>query len=467
MWLARNVWRGGFGRLLRAIRDNEDAARAFTIPATMSKTQAFLLSGFLAGIGGAVYTHALTAINAGSFLVATSIAVVMMTVVGGISLLVGPLLGVLLVVGLPNLALTDTLALFATRAGILLLILYLPGGLGSLVEPIRNRILRWFAHRKGIEVATISKEMVAEGFSEAVSKRAEAAVTEPVLQTSRVVAGELLLQARGLRKSFGGVHAVAGVSIDVLGGQTVGVIGPNGAGKTTMFELLAGFTRPDHGGVWFDGRDITWMKPEDRGHLGLIRSFQDAALFPTLTVVEVIQLALERVSPTRIVSSTLGFHGLERAKERRARQIISFMGLDPFWNKQVRELSTGTRRIVELASMVALEPTLLLLDEPSSGIAQRETEQLGDLLTRLKDQFGMTLLIIEHDIPLIMGIADRIIAMADGQVIAEGPPDEVRDDPLVIESYLGGSLSAIERSGARTEDAYAAASVRGTGMRTR
>jgi ABC-type branched-subunit amino acid transport system ATPase component/ABC-type branched-subunit amino acid transport system permease subunit len=459
MWLARNVWRGGFGRLLRAIRDNEDAARAFTIPATMSKTQAFLLSGFLAGIGGAVYTHALTAINAGSFLVTTSIAVVMMTVVGGISLLIGPLLGVLLVVGLPNLALTDSLAIFGTRLGILLLILYLPGGLGSLVEPIRDRLLRWFARRRGIAVATVGEGMVAEGLSEeAVAKRAAAPVIEPVLQTSRVVAGEVLLQARDLRKSFGGVHAVDGASIEVLGGQTVGVIGPNGAGKTTMFELLAGFTRLDHGMVWFDGRDITWMRPEERGHLGLIRSFQDAALFPTLTVVEVIQLALERVAPTRIVSSTLGFHGLERAKERRARQIISFMGLDPFWNKQVRELSTGTRRIVELASMVALEPTLLLLDEPSSGIAQKETEQLGRLLTDLKDQFGMTLLIIEHDIPLIMGMADRIIAMADGQVIAEGPPDVVREDPAVIESYLGGTLAAIERSGERTDQTYAAAS---------
>jgi ABC-type branched-subunit amino acid transport system ATPase component len=172
----------------------------------------------------------------------------------------------------------------------------------------------------------------------------------------------------------------------------------------------------------------------------------------------VIQLALERVSPTRIVSSTLGLHGLERAKERRARQIISFMGLDPFWSKQVRELSTGTRRIVELAAMVALEPTLLLLDEPSSGIAQRETEQLGRLLSEIKDQFGMTLLVIEHDIPLIMGLADRIIAMSDGQVIAVGPPNVVREDPLVVESYLGGSLSSIERSGERTDQKYAAAS---------
>jgi ABC-type branched-subunit amino acid transport system ATPase component/ABC-type branched-subunit amino acid transport system permease subunit len=463
LWFARNVWRGGFGRLLRAIRDNEDAARAFTIPATMSKMKAFLLSGFLAGVGGAVYAHALTVLNSSSFLPRTSIDVVMMTVVGGISLLAGPLLGVLFVVGLPNLALTDTLAIFGTLLGILLLILYLPGGLASVVEPVRDRLLRWLARRKGIEVTAAEQESE-EGFgTETAARRAAAPAIRPILQSTRLVAGEVLLEARDLRKSFGGVKAVDGVSIDVRAGETLGVIGPNGAGKTTMFELLAGFTRLDHGNVWFDGRDVTWMSPEERGRLGLIRSFQDAALFPTLTVVDVIQLALERVSPTRIVSSTLGLHGLERAKERRARQIITSMGLDPYWSKQVRELSTGTRRIVELASMVALEPTLLLLDEPSSGIAQRETEQLGRLLSELKDQFGMTLLIIEHDIPLIMSLADRIIAMADGRVIAVGSPDEVRENPLVIESYLGGSLSAIERSGTRTEEKYA---VTGTGMRT-
>ncbi len=456
MWLARNVWRGGIGRLLRALRDNEDAARAFTIPATRTKTQAFLLSGFLAGIGGAVYALGLTVLTASSFRPETSIAVVIMAVVGGISLLTGPLLGVLLVVGLPNLAITDSLALFGTRLGILFLILYLPGGIGGLVEPLRDRLLNWFARRKGITLPSGDPSQEEGLGDEGAVRRAGAPPVRPILRTGSVVPGELLLDARNLRKTFGGVKAVDGVSLEVRAGETVGVIGPNGAGKTTMFELLAGFTRADTGGVWFDGRDITWMSPEERGRLGLIRSFQDAALFPTLTVVEVIQLALERVAPTRIISSTLGLHGLERAKERRARQIISFMGLDPFWNKQVRELSTGTRRIVELASMVALEPTLLLLDEPSSGIAQRETEQLGRLLSELKDQFGITLLIIEHDIPLIMGMADRIVAMADGQVIAVGPPDVVREDPLVVESYLGGSLSAIERSGQRTEPVYAA-----------
>jgi ABC-type branched-subunit amino acid transport system ATPase component/ABC-type branched-subunit amino acid transport system permease subunit len=451
MWLARNVWGGGLGRVLRAIRDNEDNARAFTVPGTLTKVQGFLLSGFIAGVGGAVYAHGLTALNAASFATAANINVVMMTVVGGISLMPGPLLGVLLVVGLPNLALADSLALAGTQLGILMLILYLPGGLASLVEPIRDRLLNFFARRAGIPTEQPEEDLTAEATSSAPAPEISDHSIRPLLPVTRLVAGETLLRTTDLRKSFGGVHAVDGVSLDVRAGEILGVIGPNGAGKTTTFELIGGFTRPDTGEVWFDGRDITWTKPEDRARLGLIRSFQDAALFPTMTVVEIVQLAMERVWPTRVLPSVLGLRGLERDKEERARQIISFMGLERFWSKQVRELSTGTRRITELACLVALEPTLLLLDEPSSGIAQRETEQLGRVLSELKERFNMTLLIIEHDIPLIMGLSDRIVAMADGRVIADGTPDQVREEPAVVESYLGGSLTAIERSGERTE----------------
>ena len=447
LWLTRNVWKGGLGRILRAIRDNEDNARAFTIPATLSKLQGFLLSGFIAGIGGAVYAHGLTVLNPTAFGAASSINVVMMTVVGGISLMAGPILGVLFVVGLPNVALADSLALAGTQLGILLLILYLPGGLGSLVEPVRDRIIGYFARRAGIQAEPEDGTPAEE---EAARPRLGETTVRPLLEPTRAVTGEALLVARDLRKSFGGVHAVNGVTLNVDFGEIVGVIGPNGAGKTTTFELLGGATRTDDGEVIYDGRDITWMRPEQRGRLGLIRSFQDAALFPTMTVTEVVQLSLERVLPTRPVASTLGFHGTDRAKRDRARQIISFMGLHRFADKQVRELSTGTRRITELACLVALEPTLLLLDEPSSGIAQRETEQLGRVLLDLRERFEMTMLVIEHDIPLIMGLADRIVAMTDGRVIADGAPDVVREDPQVVESYLGGSLSAIERSGARS-----------------
>jgi ABC-type branched-subunit amino acid transport system ATPase component len=169
-----------------------------------------------------------------------------------------------------------------------------------------------------------------------------------------------------------------------------------------------------------------------------------------MTVEETVTLAQERISATSFIGSVLGISGRsDRAKRARARELIAMLGLDAYRDRQIRELSTGTRRISEIACLVALEPTCLLLDEPSSGIAQRETEGLGILLDDLKRQLDLTLVVIEHDIPLIMAISDRIVAMADGAVIAEGTPEIVRNNAMVIDAYLGGSITAIERSGAR------------------
>jgi ABC-type branched-subunit amino acid transport system ATPase component len=189
------------------------------------------------------------------------------------------------------------------------------------------------------------------------------------------------------------------------------------------------------------------LGPEARADLGLIRSFQDAALFPTLTVLDTARLAFERVAPTSFFSAAIGLRGAERDKDRMARALVGTMGLDRYRHTPIQELSTGTRRITELACLLALQPKLLLLDEPSSGVAQRETEALGRLLRELHRELGLTMLIIEHDIPLIMGLSDRVVAMDAGKVISLGTPDEVRADPLVVASYLGGSIDAIHRSG--------------------
>ena len=198
----------------------------------------------------------------------------------------------------------------------------------------------------------------------------------------------------------------------------------------------------------FDGEDVSDLGPEARGRRGLIRSFQDAALFPTMTVLDAARLSFERVAPTSFFRSALGFSGAERDKDRMARELVGAMGLDAYRHKQIQELSTGTRRITELACLIALRPALVLLDEPSSGVAQRETEALGRLLRGIHAELGVSMLVIEHDIPLVMGLADRIVAMDAGRVIASGAPAEVRADAAVIEAYLGGSLAAIERSGA-------------------
>jgi len=456
--IARNVRRSGFGRLLVAIRDNEDNARAFTVRASVVKLQGYLLAGFIAGIGGATYGHSLANIGVSTFPAAYSINVVVMTVLGGVSVLAGPILGAVWILGIPLLN-VGNLALAATNLGALLMILWKPGGLIQLVEPVRDRIVKAIARARGVDPEPLfagddvtDTRPTATATIASLTDRSEGAVP-----TQRgASAGRTLLEARHLRKSFGGVHAVRDVSFVVRAGETVGLIGPNGAGKTTTFELLGGFTRPDTGNVLFDRRDISFLGPEDRAKHGLIRSFQDAALFPTMTVKETVMLALERVQPTRFLSAAVGVTLGERAKERRARDLVAAMGLDRYRDKQIQELSTGTRRITEIACLVALEPVCLLLDEPSSGIAQRETEALGSLLVDLKRQLDLTLVVIEHDIPLIMGISDRIIAMADGAVIAEGSPDAVQREPAVVDAYLGGSIAAIERSGTRAAPSPAA-----------
>ena len=450
--LARNVRRGGFGRLLLAVRDNEDAARAFTVRAALVKTQGFLLAGFVAGVGGALFGHAVTTIDATVFPTSASVAIVAMVVIGGISLLAGPLLGALFVIGVPAFVPLHSAGLAATALGQLLIILYLPAGLGGLAEPLRDRIVRAIARRAGYDVDAIYGEVATAAGSTSRPTGSTALDVRPrrvpVPPAERLrPPGTVLLDVQGLVKSFGGVRAVRGVSFDVRAGETLGLIGPNGAGKTTTFELLGGFTKADQGVVRFEGRDITRMGPEARAQRGLIRSFQDAALFPTLTVRETVRLALEREYPTSFLGSVLGLPAGERQKALLVEDLLDFMGLGSYGSSQVQALSTGTRRITEIACLVALRPTLLLLDEPSSGVAQRETEALTGLLEDLKRELQLTLIIIEHDIPMIMKMADRIVAMADGEVIAYGTPEQVRNDPTVVEAYLGGSITAIERSG--------------------
>jgi ABC-type branched-subunit amino acid transport system ATPase component len=460
--IARNVRRSGFGRLLVSIRDNEDNARAFTVRASLVKVQGYIIAGFLAGIGGAVYGHSLASIGAATFPVQASIDVVAMTVIGGVSILAGPIIGALYVLGVPAFVPLDTAGLAATKFGTLILILYLPGGIAQLLQPLRDRVVKAIGRRKGLDIDAIYDVTPAADETASSSVSAVPRQRPSLLERDRrdlPVHGRKLLEARHLRKRFGGVVAVDDVSFVVRAGETVGLIGPNGAGKTTTFELLGGFTRLDTGRVLFDKRDVSGLGPEERAKLGLIRSFQDAALFPTMTVTESVMLALERTQPTSFLKSVAGWSFSERTKERQAREIVSFLGLDRYRDKQTQELSTGTRRITEIACLVALQPTLLLLDEPSSGVAQRETEALGALLADLKQQLDLTLVVIEHDIPLIMGISDRIIAMADGRVISHGTPEAVRNDPVVVEAYLGGSITAIERSGATARTRKRAAAV--------
>ena len=263
-----------------------------------------------------------------------------------------------------------------------------------------------------------------------------------------------VLEVEGLTKRYGGITAVDDVSFSLFEGEVLGLIGPNGAGKTTIFDLISGAQQLDGGAVRYQGIDITSLSPQERARRGLIRRFQDARLFPSLTVEETLLVALEQRLEVR--SSVLGAMSAPRVRkaERRARvrvdRLIALLEIEAFRDKFIRELSTGLRRIVDLACALAAEPKVLLLDEPSSGIAQAEAEGLAPLLRRVKYETGCSILIIEHDMPLISAVSDELIALEQGAFITRGTPEEVLNDERVVEAYLGTSEAAINRSGSLT-----------------
>ncbi|KAA1420500.1 ATP-binding cassette domain-containing protein [Mumia zhuanghuii] len=448
VFVCANLWRSGFGRSLHALRDNEDAARAFTVPRTVRKLQLYAVSGAVAGLGGIVIGHGQTTLTVNSFPASASIDVVALTVVGGLGLVIGPLIGTLIIIGIPSMIVLGIPGEAALAIGWLLVVILLPDGLGGVGMKLRDRWYDWLAARAGVDVAVA---------------RAEPDVTQrSPLQRSAELTGLFapdaedlaagpdappLLVVSDISRHFGGVVAVDHVDLQVSPGEIVGVIGPNGAGKTTLFEIIAGFTAPDTGSITFADRDVTTATPERRANAGLVRSFQDAALFPTMTVRETVMVAGERTRPSRLVVAALGSPYQDRLKAKRADELIERMGLGPFANRTISELSTGTRRVVELTCLLALEPRVLLLDEPSAGIAQNECDALGDLLLDVRRELGTAMVVIEHDLPLLSRLSDRMVAMNLGRLVASGTPDEVRNHPEVVSSYLGSDHAAIERSG--------------------
>jgi ABC-type branched-subunit amino acid transport system ATPase component len=262
---------------------------------------------------------------------------------------------------------------------------------------------------------------------------------------------EVVLETRQLSKRYGGVMAVSEVDLQLHEGEILGFVGANGAGKTTLFDLISGFSRNNAGRVIVRGVDVTDWPAWRRARFGLGRSFQDARLWPQLTVAETLAVALHEEAETNAALPAI--LGLPRVAEsealvaERVDELVDLMGLEAFRNKFISELSTGSRRMVELACMLAHRPSVLLLDEPSSGIAQRETEALGPLIKRIRDELSCSILVIEHDMPLLRSLADTLVALDLGTVIAYGEPARVLDDPKVISAYLGGSIERLGAAG--------------------
>ncbi len=278
--------------------------------------------------------------------------------------------------------------------------------------------------------------------------------TERDLRQIELADARPILEVASISKNFGGIKALQDVSFELREGEALGIIGPNGAGKTTLFDIICGFQLADEGKIIFDGNDISQMRPDERARLRLVRRFQDARLFPALTVYENLLVALESKMEVRNMALTALQVPQVRQAERRVRlradRLIDLLDLGGYRDKFVRELSTGLRRITDLACVLAAEPKVLMLDEPSTGIAQAESEGLAPLLRRVRFETGCSMLIIEHDMPLISAISDELLAMIEGKVLMRGQPSEVLNDERLVQAYLGTSEEAIRRSGALT-----------------
>ena len=508
--------RTGIGRCWIAVRDNEEAATAATVSPTRMKLSAFAVAGGIAAYSGGLLVTLLPALQpAALFGAGESVVVVATAIIGGLGSVAGPILGALWVRGIPQLApdeLDSLVRLITSDIGLLVLLMYLPGGLLSVIHWARDAVVARAAAVSGRRVqsragAQSEADPMSEsgrpaggschgrGFAagrqnlapvpptglggsapgpESVSGRDEAgsALPESVPggdETGSALPGSVLpgsvsgrdeeaglaLEARDVTVRFGGNVAVDGVSITVRRGELVGLIGANGAGKSTLFNAVSGFV-PASGRVLVMGRDVTRRRAPARHSLGLGRGFQAARLYPELTVRESVMVALEARERSLLVPSATGLPpspGSERRKRAEAGEIVDYLGLGRYADSLVADLSTGTRRIAELGCLLAAQARVLLLDEPTAGVAQRETEAFGPLIAGVRDELDAAAVVIEHDMALVMGISDRIYCLESGSVIAEGPPAEVRADPRVIASYLGTDERAILRSNPTPQDA--------------
>jgi ABC-type branched-subunit amino acid transport system ATPase component/ABC-type branched-subunit amino acid transport system permease subunit len=435
--IVSHLRRTGIGRSLIAVRDNDNNAAAYTVAPTRAKLIAFGVSGGVAAFAGGLFAAQNATMLPDYFVPAESIRVLSVAVVGGLASVMGAIIGTIVIVALPLVfSDTDQIQLFASGVGMLILILYVPGGLISVIDSGRDQLLAYVARRTGWEP---KKGREASASVAALSSR----------DRSREAPGALPLRTEDVKVAFGGRFAVNGVSIEVRPGEVVGLIGTNGAGKTTLMNAVSGFVKAS-GTIELYGTRIDRMPSYRRSRLGMGRAFQNARIFGGLSVRETIMVALEARQRSLLVPSMLSLPPSpwsERTKRKQAAEIIAYLGLDRYADNLLSELSTGSRRIVELGALLALDTRLMLLDEPTAGVAQKETEAFGPLIKAIQQDLGSSILIIEHDMPMVMSISDRVYCLEAGAVIAEGSPEQVRNDAAVIASYLGTDERAIQRSG--------------------
>jgi ABC-type branched-subunit amino acid transport system ATPase component/ABC-type branched-subunit amino acid transport system permease subunit len=422
--------RTGIGRATIAASDNPTSAAAMTISTTRMKLLAFAVSGGMAALAGCLLVTLLPSNTpAVTFAPEESVRVVAIVVIGGLGALVGPVLGALWVIGVPAIWPDEPIVPFlVSGVGILAILLFFPDGFAGIFRALEDRLRPRLRSRTGVTGGPLARPNDA-------GSPLGVATTTPAPDDAPAD----WLVAMGITVRFGGRVAVDRVDLRVGAGELVGLIGTNGAGKSTLMNAIGGFV-PAEGRVEVLGHDVGRLPAYRRHRMGLGRGFQAARLFDDLTVRETVMVALEGRARSRLVPSMLHLPPsprAERAKRAEAGEILGALGLAAAADQPVAALSTGTRRMVELAGQVALGARVILLDEPTAGLSQRETEAFAPRIGEIQRALGAAVLLIEHDMPLVMSVSDRVYCLEAGVVIAEGTPAAVRADPLVIASYLG------------------------------
>ncbi|HST65318.1 MAG TPA: branched-chain amino acid ABC transporter ATP-binding protein/permease [Mycobacteriales bacterium] len=428
--VAFSAWirRTKFGTGLVAIREDEGKAAAIGVDTTRFKILAYAASSFFIGIAGGVYAYYLTFLNpVGSFAILGSVMIVLSALVGGRGTLFGPVIGALIVQVLNEEA---TVYGGGTGTRVLLMglvlvavVLFMPAGLLPTVQAAWRK-------RHPVEVEYTDQ-------SGALGRTAPAATRDRALDAAgaaaadEVAPGEPLLEIKGVSKRFGGLVAVDNADLTVRKGTITALIGPNGSGKTTLFNLVTGGMQADAGEIWFEGKRIDRLPPWKRGHLGLGRTFQVTRLFKEMTVLQNV------VAPVPDGHWRTMFADAVSGEEAdRARELLDVVGLGRFAGQRAGDLSYGQQKLVELAQVLMLEPKLILLDEPAGGVNPSLLGRLVEVIRELNSR-GISFLVVEHNIPLVLELCDPVVVFSHGTPIAEGAPQEIRNDPVVLDAYLG------------------------------